>query len=231
MKIVSRLRLPANRLYLTVASPDLTDKQLVPSYVSVYEVVSGTEVPATEISCKISAGGVDIYNCTEAYFKVSNEFDLKSAMLHVERTGRIEAVLMNRSRDVKNIVLHIEYTHSLGTIIYQDKCDTFDDVLQRVHASGRCTKLILSFNRAVDEIQCATTAECPDSPDDWISSFNVVTNPEEGDNAVYAVDCVGEAFSRYFDYLQLRVSDSASEEVRMKTPLSLYILAYGFPKK
>lgn len=227
MKILTRVKMPSNKQQITVLCPDLTAQQLVPSKIVITESSGSEEVPVKDIACKVVGGGTELYNYAESYFHIGNELDLSPCMYAIEKSGKVELQITNRSRDVKNLAVYTEYIHSLGGIIYQDRLDHFEDVLKNIHKSGRCTKLILSFSRSVDDIQFATTAECVDQPDSWISSFNIITEP--GDDDIYALDCAGEMYAKYFDFMQLQVIDGATEEVRRLEPLNLYVLAYGFP--
>ncbi len=227
MRILSKIKLTAGK-QVQVYCPDLTSQQLVPCKITVNELSDGEERPAKDILCKISSGSGELFNSSEAYFNITNEFDLNPCMYTVERTGKVDVVLTSRSKEVKTLTIYTDYAESLGTVIYQEKIDHFEDVLKNVSKCGRCTKLILSFNRAVKEIQCVVTAECVDQPDLWISSFDIVVDQE--DSAIYALDCAGEQYAKYLDFMQLQISDGASEEVRRSDPLILYVVAYGFPR-
>lgn len=227
MRILSKIKLTAGK-QVQVFCPDLTSQQLVPCKITINEIVDGGERPAKDVLCKIGSGSGELFNSSEAYFNITNEFDLNPCMYSVEKTGKVDVTITNRSKDVKNLTIQTDYTDSLGAIIYQEKVDHFEDVLRNISKCGRCTKLILSFNRAVKEIQCVVTAECTDQADRWISSFDIVVDKD--DDAIYALDCASEQYAKYLDFIQLQISDGASEEVRRSDPLILYVVAYGFPR-
>ena len=227
MQILSKIKITPGKSW-QVLCPDLTSQKLVPCKITINEICDGHEKPAKDIQCRINSGNGEIFNISEAYFNITHEFDLNQCMYVVEKTGKVDIGLINRSKELKNLAIYTDYSESIGAIIYQDKIDHFEDVFKNVSKCGRCTKLIFSFNRAVKEIQCVVTAECVDQPSNWINSFDIVVDPE--DSAIYALDCAGEQYARYMDFIQLQIKDGASDEIRRSDPLILYVIAYGFPK-
>ena len=227
MRILSKIKLTTGK-QVQISCPDLTAMQLVPCKITINEVGEGEERPAKDVLCKICSGSGELVNSSEAYFNITNEFDLNPCMYTVEKTGKVDIIVTNRSKELKHIMIYTDYIESLGSVLYQEKIDHFEDVLRNISKCGRCTKLILAFNRPVKEIQCVVTAECVDMPDRWISSFDIVV--DQDDNAIYALDCANELYSKYFDFMQLQISDGASEEMRRSDPLILYVVAYGFPR-
>lgn len=234
MKLLGRIKVPTNKQTVTFVCPNLSSQKLIPSYVTITEVVAGEETAPKDISCKLSVGNIELYNCGEAYFNISNEFDLASCLLNISKCPKLEVGLSNRSSNVKNMAITVTYTESIGQLIYQDKVDHFEDVLRSVHRSGLCTKLILSFNRPLKSLACATTVECLDVPEEWVQPFEIIsgdngdTDPSEP--VLYGIECNGELFTQFFEYMQLRVEDDAPEEVKKVNPLVLYVMAYGFPR-
>jgi hypothetical protein len=227
MRILSKLKLIAGKQG-QIFCPDLTCQQLVPCKITIMEQCDGVERPARDILCKINSGsGGELFNSSEAYFHITHEFDLTPCMYTVVKTGKVDITITSRSKELKHISIYTDYVESYGSIIYQEKVDHFEDVLRNVSKCGRCSKLILSFNRPVKDIHCLATAECLDKPDDWISSFDIVVSQED---TSYSLDCAGEQYAKYLDFMQLQISDGASEEVRRSEPLVLYIVAYGFPR-
>lgn len=231
MKFASRCKLTASGQE-TVTCPDLTSKRLIPTKCTLMEYRDGEEKPLKDVLCRANAGGVEVYNHSEAYFHLSNELDFHTCLNYVQRNGRLSLNITNRSREVKNVVVYTEYEPNEGSVIYSDKLDHFESVLPAVHQSGRCNRLVLSFNRPIKALQCATTAECLDGSDQWISSFDITV--EEGEDPTYVLEFTEESgleeYQDYLNYLQLKVVDGADEDTQRHSPLVLYVLAYGFPR-
>ena len=231
MRFANRCRLTSGKQIL-VKCPNLTSRSYVPSKLEIVETHGDTETPTKNILCRVTTGNVETCNYAEPFFHLQNTIDLGPCMTYVLKNGQVDLLITNKGKDVKNLVVYTDYIESPGSVIYNEKIDHFENVLENIYNSGRCTKLILSFNRAVEELKCATLSECVDCPDEWIAPFNIDIDEEAGDDAVYALEFTGELsdYPRFMNYMQLNVIDSADEETRRQEPLYMYVVAYGYPK-
>lgn len=224
----------------TINFPILTKQSLVPSLISVTEIKDGEEVPITGVLCRVHAGGTEIGNYGEPTFKLTNELDLTSFKGLVDRSGKVSVTLTNRTTDPKRVKLYTDYRSSHGSVLLEEKIDHFENLLNDIHSKGFCTRLVISFNKAVEALEFASVAEhvdCEGTDDEcaigeWIQPFNVPIDTElDVEDQVYTIDFadkdLGPLYSENLNFLETRVVAKKADNDR--EPLYIYVTAYGFP--
>jgi len=232
MRLTLKVKVPPSKC-IALICPTLTEQLLIPHKLTFTEGVGDNEVPVKDIHCRVTGSGTELVNHTEAYFFITNEVPLDSSRLTVERSGRVDVLLTNRAQNPKVITMYTDYVESIGSIIYQDKTDRFDELLRNIAKAGRPTRLVFGFSRPVKSITCSTTVDCEsatgDGEDDgWIQPFKI--EPAESDSGCgpFALDCAHEKYGRYLEYMQLIPQPASMAEGL--PPLQIYLLAYGFQR-
>lgn len=220
----------------TIKLPILTKQSLVPSLISITEIKDGEEVPITGVLCRVSTGGTEVGNYGEPTFKLTNELDLSPYKGIVDRFGNVSVIITNRTSDPKRVKLYTDYKPSHGGVLLEEKIDHFEKLLNDIHSKGFCTRLVLSFNKAVETLEFASVAEHVEGHEgavgEWIQPFNVPIDTElDVDDQVYTIDFaspdLGSLYSENLNFLEVRAvpkkTDTGSEAFLM------YVTAYGFP--
>jgi len=223
----------------TIGFPLMTKKSLIPSKITITEVISGEEVPVNGVICRIHAGGAEIGNFGEPTFRLSNELDLANYKGIVERSGKVTLTITNRTTEPKRLKLYTDYALSYGGVLLEEKIDHFENLLNDIHSKGFCTRLVISFNKEVESIEFASVSECePDDSDQskWIEHFNVPIDTElDVDEQVYTIDFtipdLGTDYSENLNFLEIRAipKKSESESENNRDTFYMYVTAYGFP--
>ena len=227
MRLSLKVKIPPSKC-ITLNCPNLTEQLLVPQKLIFTEGSGDTEVPAKDIQCKITGSGSELLNHTEAYFFITNEVPLDTCSTTIERSGRVEALLTNRSQNLKIITMYVDYSESIGNIIYQEKTDRFEELLRNISKAGRPTRLVFGFNRPVKGILCSTTVDATNGDDDnWIQPFKIEPEESESGCGPFALDCANEKYGKFLEYMQLSAQPVTINE---QQPLQIYVLAYGFQK-
>lgn len=219
----------------TIGCPPMTKKSLIPSKITITEVINGEELPVNGILCRVHSGGAEIGNFGEPTFRLTNELDLTNYKGIVERSGKVSITITNRTTDLKRIKLYTNYTSSYGSILLEEKIDHFENLLNDIHNKGFCTRMVISFNKNVDNIEFASVSEYEADEGDqtkWIDPFNVpIDNELDIDEQVYTIDFtspdLGSDYSEHLNFLEIRAIPKKSENDR--DPFYMYVTAYGFP--
>jgi hypothetical protein len=226
---VSRCKALPNKI-IVASFPNMTSQQLIPSCVSLFE---GTDTqPLLDVQCRISNMGVDIVQVGESYFNSTNVISLDDYRGHLSKGGDLQIHLLNKTKDVKNIVVKVTYQSNIGNVIFTNKYDHFEQVLTDVYGAGQCTRLVISFNRKIRELQLRPTVEyVGGTGDSWIGGLEIDVDSatEPNGRPTYTIDFVDDLamFNRYLNFLQLSVLDSVGEDSGAE-PLLLYVVAYGY---
>jgi hypothetical protein len=135
--------------------------------------------------------------------------------------------LTNKYREAKQYTVIVEYEKSFGSILFQQKTDKFDRVLKDIYATGLCTRLSMSFNRPVKELQLRTLTDFDGN--DWISPLEVGITADA--DPVYNIEFADEfaLFGPFLNFMQLVVTDSTNDDGA--DPLQMYVTAHGYPVK
>jgi len=222
MKFTSKCKITAGKSEI-LEFPNMSKALMIPMRVVIFE---GQATACKEILCKIVSGSTELVNLAEPYFVQSNLIDLSDHMNAVKRGCDLIVSLTNKSRDVKQYTVEVEYEKSFGAIIYQQKTDKFDRILKDIHLLGTCTRLVLSFNRPIKELQLRTLTECDGN--DWISPLEVTVNEETPGYTIEFTDDLS-LFAQNLNFMQLVVGDSTNDN--QVEPLQVYVLAYGYMTK
>jgi hypothetical protein len=228
MKFTSKCKISGGKSEV-LEFPNMSKTLLIPSRVIIYDTTTGKELPCREVSCRIStsSGGVELTSLCEPYFVKSNAIPLGDYLNAIKRGCDLTIQLTNKTRDVKQYTVVVEYEKNTGSIIYQQKTDKFDRVLKDIQVLGSCTRLEVSFNRQIKELQLRTLTEFDGN--DWISPLEVAV--VEDANAVYTIEFVDDLaiFPANLNFMQFVVGDSSLDDGA--EPLQMYITAYGYPVK
>lgn len=205
--------------------PDMTHKFMVPHKIDVLELTGSKddkkEQPAKDIICRVFSG-TELCTLAQPYFQENNVIDLTPYIGFVERNGRLSIDIQNKDKSHREFRFITHYMFSYGDIIHQECNVNFENVISNITQSGRCTKLSITFNRAVDSLSFMTTSCCLSG--DWIQSFSAEVSPKSDE--VYVFDFIND-LNDYIDelkYMTLKVSCSEEGPV-----LNAYITAWGFP--
>jgi hypothetical protein len=224
MRFTSKCKIAAGRTE-QLEFPNMTKNTLVPMHVSIFDSTTQSE-PAKEIICRVLTGNTEIGCYTEPYFVKTHTMALEDNKSVILRGGDLALALTNKSREVKQYTIYVDYEKSFGAIIYQQKTDKFDRILKDIRAVGICTRLEISFNRKIKELQLRTLTEC--DAKEWITPL-VITVDEE--DPVYTVDFSTDdflVFAENLNFLQFMVAELPGDH---EEPLQMYVLAYGFATK
>jgi hypothetical protein len=213
--------------------PNLTKQSLVPNKVTITELDDNNdETPVSGIMCKISSGGTEVGNYNEPHFRLTNELDLSPYQGIVNRTGMATVNISNRSNSMKKLVLCSDYKESYGGVLYEDKIDHFENLLNDIHTKGYCTRIVVSFNKQVKKMQLAPVCDCDEEGGSWIEALTVPLEPElDIDDQIYTIDLtnkdLGPQYSENLNFLSAQVEVERNEDD--KSPFYMYVTAYGFP--
>jgi hypothetical protein len=188
--------------------------------------------PLLDVQCRISNMGFDIVQVGESYFNSTNVISLDDYRGQLSKGGDLQIQLLNKSKEVKNVIIKVSYQTNIGTVIYTNKYDHFEQVLSDVYGAGQCTRLVISFNRKIRELQLRPTVEFVGGASDaWIGGLEIDVDSATAPNGrpTYTIDFSDDLalFNRYLNYLQLAVIDSLGDDSG-SDPLLLYVVAYGY---
>ena len=223
MKFTTECTVLANNT-LDVALPEMTSRGFVPNRLTVY-VLEGPkgdrkEIEAKELQLKVRTK-VELLAVNEPYFEQSNVIDLDPYIGLVHAYGRVHVQIANKAREPRTFSILTEYVASSGGVIYQERTDNFDKVLENILSKGSCTSITVSFDKPISKLMFLTTSTCVDG--DWIQSFEAEV---DNDANFYTFDFTDEdmrEYQEFLGYMRLSVSSVNNEAIRA------YVTAYGFP--
>lgn len=231
MRLVKNVTLSSRTLPIQIALPDFTDRFLIPSKITLNSVVSQGEkvvrTPVKDIVCKVT-GSAELFFLKESYFQYSHIIDLSDKHSLLSDGHSIKLLLQRSTQEASPVTVEIdvEYTSTEGVIIFQNTYDTFEKVMEDIFDAGRCTKLMLSFNRPLKGTQMTPSFEVRDSENEWITGLELGDTNEDKSYVIDFTDPELVQYPRYLNYLNLKVDYNNDTE-----PLKLYVLAYGFITK
>lgn len=226
MIFTTDLHITSNNV-MDINLPDMTRKNMVPWKLTINQMNGPkddkTESPARDIICRVFSS-VEIVNLSEAFFRVENVIDLSPYFGFIERYGRLRVNINNRHKEPRSFRIITEYKSSMGGLLYQERANTFENIMDNISKLGYCTKLTLCFNKPLQELSFLTTSTCQQG--NWIDSFGTDTSTDE--DQVYLFDFTSDDLKEYADDLQyLKLNALATTEDN--TPLLAYVMAWGFP--
>jgi len=225
MRFTTKCKIPAGRTE-QLEFPNMSKNTLIPMRVSIYDSTQGETEPVKEIICRIASGNTEIGCYTEPYFVKTHVVPFEDYKNIVLRGCDLTLGLTNKSREVKQYTVYVDYEKSYGGIIYQQKTDKFDRILKDIRDLGICTRLEISFNRKISELQLRTLTEC--DAKEWLTPL-VITVDEE--DPIYTVDFSTDefiVFAENLNFMQFMVAEQPGEH---EDPLQMYVLAYGYSTK
>lgn len=215
---------------LEVNLPDMTHKFMVPHRITIVQLKGSrddkSEENVKDVQCRVFTGSTELCNLSEVYFQLDNVIDLDKFWGMIERIGRIRLHVMNKSRDPRDFRVYTEYRSCKGGVIYQEKTDRFDNVIENVVKAGRCTMLNMTFDKKLSSLEFLTTSSCVDG--DWIESIGADIDENSKVDEVYSFDFTDDELNKYIDELKyIKLQVRASEDVSVNA----YVSAYGFLHK
>lgn len=205
--------------------PDMTHRFMVPNKIEVLELTGPKdhkqEQPAKDIVCRVFSG-IELCNLAQPYFQENNVIDLTPYFGFVERNGRLSIDIQNKDKSHREFRFITHYTFSYGDIIHQECNVNFENVISNITQAGRCSKLSVTFNRAVDSLSFMTTSRCLTG--DWIESFSAEVSGETDE--VFVFDFVNDLQDYIDDLKYMTLKVACPEEGPI---LNAYITAWGFP--
>jgi len=225
----------ANSKSITIDFPNLAHtKFLVPSKISFYtkkqlDDKTIENIEARNISAIVSVGGSRIHVLHEAFFQISNVVDLSDNRCKLNEGGDVSVILTNHA-EVTTFTVEIEYVPSYGNIIYLNSYTEFSRVTKDIYKIGLCTRLILRFNRPVQEaelIMLFSRTKESDVDDEWFDTL-VLGETEDNQYVIDFTDNETKIYPKYLNMMELSIpknkTDSDDED------LKLYVVAYGYPR-
>ena len=225
MRFTTKCKIPAGRTE-QLEFPNMTKNTLIPMRISIYDSTLVDVEPVKELICRVSSGNGEIGCYSEPYFVKTHTIPLEDYKNIILRGCDLTLGLTNKSREVKQYTVYVDYEKSYGAIIYQQKTDKFDRILKDIRALGTCTRLEISFNRKIKELQLRTLTEC--DAKEWITPLVITVDDED---PVYTVDFSTDeflVFAENLNFMQFMVSEHPGEH---EDPLQMYVLAYGYSVK
>lgn len=135
-----------------ISFPNLTDRYMVPHTVTFTELQKHSEVVATKIVAVIKVGVSNLMSRREPYFHLNNVIELNDIMHSINEGTEFSVHLTNKDSEptARTFKVTVKYIKSYGDIIFENTYNDYDNVMEEVKNSGRCTKLILTFTRPVN---------------------------------------------------------------------------------
>lgn len=229
MKFHTECTITANA-NMDVLLPDMTSMWKVPSHIKVYQM-SGpkgekVEEQPRDVAVRLFSGTTELLSYNEPFFQTENEIDLEPFWGMIEKSGRLKVTIINKMREPRDFRLVTTYSDSMGSVIYQERTDNFDSIMESIVSKGRCSVLNISFDKPVEALSFLTTSTCIEG--NWISSFSATVNEEE-EHQQFVFNFTDEEMSEYSGFLKyLKLS------VKAKNPndnIRAYVTAYGFPSQ
>lgn len=225
MKFSSECTLQCNKL-LELQLPDMTERHMAPHKITIMQLSGPSdahcEIAAKGITCRVTTS-TEIINLNEPFFQSSNILDLTDYWASVRSYGRVKLSLTSKTKEVRKFRIYSEYKTCYGGLLYEDKIDKFDTVLQTIHERGKCSRINITCSKPLKSLDFVTTISCIEGS--WIESFSATTDPDP--KTVYSFDFTTVELKDYVDslkYMQLQISATGSDE-----DVSVYISAFGFP--
>lgn len=215
----------ANNNRTTCHVPDMTHRFMVPQKLEILELTgpkdNKEEQPVKDIICRVFSG-IELCNLAQPFFQENNVIDLAPYFGFVERNGRLYVEIQNKDKISREFRVVTYYTFSYGDIIHQECNVNFENVISNITQAGRCSKLAVTFNRAVDSLSFMTTSRCLEG--DWIESFSaeVSGDPDE----VFVFNFVNDLQDYIDDLKYMTLKVNAPEDGPI---LNAYITAWGYP--
>lgn len=214
---------------MDVVLPDMTSRWLIPARITIHQLTgpkgSKVEEHPYDISCRVYAGSSELVTLNEPFFQHDNELDFEPYWGIIEKSGRVKVNINNKVREPRDFRIVTEYVESNGAVIYQERTDNFDTIVEHIAAKGRCSMITISFDKHIEELSFLTTSTC--TVGNWIESFSAGVSGEEELRHLFVFDFRDDdmvAYGKNLKYLKLRVKPKlASDNVRA------YVTAYGFP--
>jgi len=150
MEVSMTRRLGPNK-DVTINYPNLTDRYMVPHRVTFTEIGKESEKNAQEIVAVIKVGASNLISRREPYFQLNNVIELNDIMNSINEGTDFSVCLTNKDNEptARTFKITVEYRKSYGDIIFENSYNDYDNVMSEIKKSGRCTKLILTFNRPI----------------------------------------------------------------------------------
>ena len=217
-----------------VELPNLSYKYfLVPSKITVNQIVNGQSEPkpAKSIDVTVSSGNCNVVNASRALFDLTNIIDLseKSYLLGEGRTVTLS--VSNRHREPVQLYFSIDYERNQGNMIYQNRYDTFDNLLKEVHAVGHITRLVLVFSWKVSGVRLLPLFDHDDSVD-WVDGLELGESDEDGRYVLDFADPEANDLAIYSEYLNCMKLDVPKEHMSKgesgEEQLTVSVIGYGF---
>ena len=215
---------------------------LIPKSLEVSEVHKNGErnenVAAKDCTVSVQNG---LFVFQPPFFQLTNNIDLNEFRWRLADGNEFSVILTNNNSSEQRIfLLNLTYERSHGNIIYQNTYTEFGtNVTNDVYSVGHCTRLILSFNRAVkgaELVPIVDNLQRNESDQDW---FDTLELGDTEDNA-YVIDFTNEGFEiypNYLNYMRLYIPkenetavEGDDEDDEEEDDLKLYVIAYGYPK-
>ena len=213
------------------------NRSLVPMELNFYELGErGNKAAAKNISVAVQCGNATQFVHQPAYFQLSNTIELSDHRHIVAEGTNVSVLLTNNSSDHKHYQVAVKYTESDGNIIFQNSYTDFTNVLSDVHKAGRCTRLMLNFNRPVkggEMIPTVNRVKSEQDEDDWIVALEL-GNTEDNSYMIDLTDSELRIYSEYLNFMSLVLPEPENQpdeddDEEEHEELKLYVVAYGFP--
>ena len=215
-----------------VELPNLVSKYyLVPSRITVTQTMNGQTGPAKSIDVTVSSGNSQVASASRALFDLTNTIDLseKSYLLGEGRT--VTMSVSNRHREPVQLYFNINYERNHGNLIYQNRYDSFENLLKEVHAVGYITRLVLVFSWKVTGVRLLPLFDHDDSVD-WIDGLELGDSDEDGRYIIDFADPEAKDLAVYSEYLNCMKLDVPKEHLSRgengEEQLNVSVIGYGY---
>ena len=215
-----------------VELPNLACKYyMVPSNITVTQDLNGQTGPAKSIDVAVSSGNSQLVNASRALFDLTNVIDLseKSYLLGEGRT--VTMSVSNRHREPVQLYFNIDYERNQGNLIYQNRYDTFENILKEVHAVGHITRLVFVFSWKVTGVRLLPLFDHVESVE-WIDGLELGDSDEDGRYVLDFADPEAKDLAIYSEYLNCMKLDVPKEHMSRgengEEQLTVSVIGYGF---
>jgi hypothetical protein len=210
--------------------PNLAVKYcLVPNTITINQTLSNVTEPAKSIDVVVSTGNTQLIHASRALFDLSNVVDLSNKNHYLGEGKNVTMSVSNRHREAVELTFNIEYKKNQGNMIYQNRYDTFDNVLKEVHSVGHITRLVMIFSWKVAGVRLLPIFNHDDSVE-WIDGLEL---GESDENGVYALDLFDSGeLANYSQYLNCMRLDVPKEHLFRgednEQNLTVSVIGFGF---
>ena len=201
---------------------------LIPEKIKVEQTLNGESGPAKSIDLVVTTGNTQLFQASRALFDITNIVDLSDKTNSLGEGRTVTLLLSNRHREPVAFTINVHYACHQGNLIFQNRYDMFDNVLQEVYNSGQITRLVLVFSWKVSGVKLLPTFT-HDSSIEWIDGLELGDSDENG---VYAIDFASDDLSLYSQYLNFMKLDIPKEHMSRgednEENLTLSVVSYGY---